>query len=188
MVDPKIREWVIEIQNAHITWTEFEKALLEEYMLEGASRMTRHTLMNCIERKGKNVCVSGAYAEFDQLYNQLPSADQHLLDGDKVLLFLKAVDVKDRLELGNLLEDETQTNGLVSDWTLVKKTCNHLDKGCQWLEETDVENVQAPRRTTLVTTVPSKEMNGLDKKTVGESIIEELSKKFEAVSLANMGR
>jgi hypothetical protein len=188
VVDPKIQERVVEIQNAHITWAEFEKALLEEYMLENASRMTQHTLMNWIEKKGKNLCVSGAYAKFDQMYNRLPSADQRFLDGDKVLLFLKAVDTKDQLELGSLLEDETQPNSIVSDWTTVKKACNRLDRRRQWLEETDVENVQAPRRKAPATTVPGKEMNGFDKKKMEDSIIEELSKKFEAISLANMGR
>ena len=182
VVDPKIRERVVEI-----TWAEFEKVLFEEYMLEDASRMTRHTLMNWIEKKRKNLCVPGAYAEFDQMYNRLPSADQRLLDGDKVLLFLKAVDAKDRRELGSLLEDEAQPNGLVSEWATVKKACNCLDKRHQWLEEIDEENAQVPRRKAPATTVPSKEMNGFDKKAMEDSIIEELSKKFEAVSLANMG-
>jgi hypothetical protein len=96
VVELGIRERIMEIQTEQQTWAEFEKALLAEYMLEDASRMTRHTLMNWIEMKGKNLCVSGVYAEFDRKYNRLPSADQHVLDGDKVLLFLKAVDSKDR--------------------------------------------------------------------------------------------
>ena len=121
MVEPGIRERVIEIQNEHATWAEFEKALLAEYMLEDASQMTQHTLMTWIEKKGKNLCASGIYAEFDKKYNRLLSLDQRVLDGDKVLLFLKAMDAKDRRELGNLLEDETQPNGLVADWAAVKK-------------------------------------------------------------------
>jgi hypothetical protein len=52
---------------------------------------------------------------------------------------LKAVDTKDRRELGSLLEDETQPNGLVADWAAVKKACSRLDKHRQWLEEADVE-------------------------------------------------
>jgi hypothetical protein len=63
--------------------------------------------MNWIEKKGKNLCVSGVYAEFDQMFNRLPSGDECLLDGDKALLFLKAVDAKDRRALASLLEDET---------------------------------------------------------------------------------
>jgi hypothetical protein len=58
-----------------------------------------------------------------------------------VLLFLKAVDAKDRRELGSLLEDETQPNGLVADLATVKKACNRLDKRRQWLEDADSETV-----------------------------------------------
>ena len=55
VVEPGIRDRVIEIQNAQPTWAEFEKALLAEFMLDDASRMTRHTLINWIEKKGKNL-------------------------------------------------------------------------------------------------------------------------------------
>ena len=53
----------MEIQNEHVTWAEFEKTLLEEYMLQDASSMIGHTLMNWIEKKGKNLSMSGVYAE-----------------------------------------------------------------------------------------------------------------------------
>jgi hypothetical protein len=85
----------MEIQNEHTSRVEFEKAFLAEYMLEDASRMTRDTLMNWIEKKEKNLYVLGVYAECNQKCNRLPSADQRVLDGDKVLLFSKAVDTKD---------------------------------------------------------------------------------------------
>jgi hypothetical protein len=98
--------------------------------------------MNWIKKKGKTLCPSGVYAEFDRKYNRLLSADQRVLDGDSVLLFLKVVDTKDRRELGSLLEDEAQPNVLVADWAAVKKACNRLDKCRQWLEETDVESLQ----------------------------------------------
>ena len=76
MVEPGIRERIIEIQNEHVTWVEFENALLAENMLKDASRMTRHELMMWIEKNGKKLCTSGVYAEFDQKYNRLPSIDQ----------------------------------------------------------------------------------------------------------------
>jgi hypothetical protein len=44
--------------------------------------------------------------------------------------------------LGSLLEDETQPNGLVTDWATVKKACNRLDKRRQWLEDADAETAQ----------------------------------------------
>jgi hypothetical protein len=172
VVEPGIRERIMEIQNEHATWAEFEKVLLADYMLEDASRMTGHTLMNWIEKKGKNLCASGVYADFDQKYNLLPSADQRVLDGDKVLLFLKAVDTKDRRELRSLLEDDTQPNGLVADWAAVKKACSRLDKRRQWLEEAFVESPQLWRRKAPTTIEPNKLINHVDKKAMEESILE----------------
>jgi hypothetical protein len=95
VVEPQICERVIEIQNAEATWVRFEKALLEQYMLDDASRMTRHALIKWLEKIVKNLSVSGVFAGLDRMYYRLPSADQRLLDGDKVLLFLKAVDAKE---------------------------------------------------------------------------------------------
>jgi hypothetical protein len=189
VVEPQVRERIIEIQNAQLTWAEFEKALLTEYMLDDASRMTRHALISWIEKKGKNLSVSGVYAEYDRMYDRLPGTDQRLLDGDKVLLFLKAVDAKDRRELGSLLEDEKQPNGLVTDWATVKRACNRLDKRRQWLEDADAESPQPQSSKKVLTTgEPSKPNNEINKKAMEESIIEELSKRFETVSLANMNR
>jgi hypothetical protein len=61
VVEPQVRERIIEIQNEQPTWAEFEKALLAEYMLDDTSRMTRHVLISWIEKKGKNLSVSGVY-------------------------------------------------------------------------------------------------------------------------------
>jgi hypothetical protein len=94
------------------------------------------------------------------MYDRLPSADRRLLDGDKVLLFLKAVNVKDRRELGSLLEDETQPKGLVADRAAMKKACNRLDKRQQWLEDADSETVQPQLWKTA--SEPSKPTNDFD--------------------------
>jgi hypothetical protein len=98
------------------------------------------------------------------------------------------VDAKDRRELGNLLEDETQPNGLVADWAAVKKACGYLDKHRQWLEEADMEGPQSWRRKALAMIEPTKPINNADKNAIKKSIMEELSKKFEVVSLANSSR
>jgi hypothetical protein len=101
---------------------------------------------------------------------------------------LKAVDTKYWQELGSLLEDETQPNNLIADWAVVNKACSRFDKLRQWLEEADVESPQAWRRKAPATIEPTKPINNVDKKANEESIMEELSKKFEAMSLANLGR
>jgi hypothetical protein len=69
VVEPQVCERIIEIQNAQLTWAEFEKALLAEYMLDDASRMTQHALISWIEKKGKNLSVSRVYTEYDRMYD-----------------------------------------------------------------------------------------------------------------------
>ena len=51
-----------------------------------------------------------------------------------------------------------------------------------------MENPQSWRRKAPAAIEPSNPINNFDKKVMEESIIEELSKKFEAISLANLGR
>ena len=103
------------IQEGKTTWSEFEKAILAEFATEDLSRMTPHVLMKWIEKKNKKMSVSRVYEEFDQMFSRLPATDQALLEEDKTLYFLKYVDMKDRRELGTLLEDDAQANGLVAD-------------------------------------------------------------------------
>ena len=80
--------------------------------------------MKWIEIKNKKMSASRVYDEFDQMFSRLPNTDQVLLEEDKTFYFLKAVDMKDKQELGTLLEDDTQENGLVADWIVVKRSCN----------------------------------------------------------------
>ena len=50
--------------------------------------------------------ASRVYDEFDQMFSRLPNKDQVLLEEDKTLYFLKAMDMKDRRELGMLGVDK----------------------------------------------------------------------------------
>ena len=47
----------------------------------------------------------GTLQEFNQRFTCVVVVDKTILDSSKVLLFLKAVDVKDRRDLGLLLEN-----------------------------------------------------------------------------------
>ena len=117
VVASNILRRVIELQEGRTTWSDFERVILAEFAMEDLSKMTRHVLMKWIEKKNKKMSASRVYDEFDQMFSRLPATDQVLLEEDKTLYFLKAVDMKDRRELGTLLEDDTQVNGLVVDWT-----------------------------------------------------------------------
>mgnify|MGYP000170286128 FL=1 len=160
VVSNNIQRRVIELQEGKTTWSEFEKATLAEFAREDLSRMTRHVLMKWIEKKNKKMSASRVFDEFDQMFDRLPTKDQVLLEEDKSLYFLKAVDMKDRRELGILLEDDTQANGLVADWAAVKRACNKIDRRRQWLDGIDLV------RTSVGKTNPSKEVE-----TPNESIL-----------------
>ena len=80
----------------------------------------------------------GVCNEFNQIYNRLPGTDQMFLEGDKVLYFIKAMYMKYWRELGILLEDETQPNGLIADWVVVRRTYDRFVKCCWWLDDSNM--------------------------------------------------
>ena len=91
--------------------------------------MTKKDLMDWVESTNKELTATATFHEFEQRFYCLPALDQTVLDSSKVLLFIKAVNVKDRRDLGLLLEDD---DGLISDWAAVKRACGHFDKRRQW--------------------------------------------------------
>ena len=99
--------------------------------------------------------------------------------------FLKVVEVKDRRELGTLLEDDTQENRLVADWVAVKRACNRLDKHRQWVDDTNLVEPSLEKTRQPKVAKPPNQSN-LEEKNIDDDIIEELAKKFESVTLANM--
>ena len=187
VVANNIQRRVIELQEGKITWSDFERAILAEFASEDLSRMTRHVLMKWIEKKNKKMSASRVYDEFDQMFSCLPATDQALLEEDKTLYFLKAVDMKDRRELGTLLEHDTEANGLVVEWTAVKRACNRLHKHCQRVDDTDLAGPSVGKERQLKGVEQPKQSNP-DEKKIDDDIIEELSKKFETVTLLNMNR
>ena len=61
--------------------------------------------------------------------------------------------------MGTLLEDDTQANGLVTNWTVVKVTCNKLNKRCQWLDEIDLVGLSIEKtRQSKVAETPKQRM------------------------------
>lgn len=85
------------------------------------------------------------------------------------------------------MDDEAQTNDLVTNWVAAKKACNHLNKRWYWLKETNVENTQMSKKIAPMTTNLNKQ-NNFNKKGMKESIMKELLKKLKVVSLVNLGR
>ena len=96
-------------------------------------------------------------------------------EGDKVLYFLKAMDVKDRRELGSLLEDETQPNGLITDWVVVRKACDRFNNWRRWLDDSDMAGPIVQRRKALIATEMAKQREPTER-VMENSVIEELAR------------
>ena len=80
------------------------------------------------------------------------------LEGDKVLYFLKAIDMKDRREQGSLLEDKTQSNGLITDRLgYCKKSMWSVRQVSWWLDDYAVVEPIVQGWVALVATTMSKQ-------------------------------
>ncbi len=78
--------------------------------------------MDWVETPGKGRNASALLREFEERFTRLLMLDRTVLDTSHVLLFVKAVDARDRDKVGLLLETD---DGLTSDWAVVKRVCNH---------------------------------------------------------------
>ena len=120
---PGIHAEVLEVQAGCRTWGEFEARLLERYGLDDARRLSKRDFMEWVEtpRKGRN--ASTLLWEFEESFTRLSMLDRTVLDTNRVVLFVKLVDV---------LETD---NGLMTDWATVKGVCSRFDKRREWGDE-----------------------------------------------------
>ena len=95
---------MLEIQAECRTWGEFEARLLEKYGLDDAIRLSKRDFMEWVETPGKGRNASTLLREFEERFVRLFALDRTILDTSCVLLFVKAVDVRDREQVGLLLE------------------------------------------------------------------------------------
>ena len=58
---------------------------------------------------------------FSGFFSRLSTRDQAMLKPDKVIMFLRAMDVRDRKDLGVLLEDTTTESGVIEAWENVQE-------------------------------------------------------------------
>ena len=62
-------------------------------------------------------------------FTRLSELDRMMLDTNKVLLFIKVVDARDREKVGLLFETD---DGLTTFWAIMKRVCNRFDKRRKW--------------------------------------------------------
>ena len=114
-----------EVRAESRTQEEFEGRLLEKYRNDDALRLSKREFMEWVEtpEKGRNASV--LLREFEEHFARLLALDRTVLDTSRVLLFVKSVDVRDREQVGLLLETDDELTG---DWAVVKGVCSRVDK------------------------------------------------------------
>jgi hypothetical protein len=109
---------ITTLQEGNTTWVAFKEAILNAFSLDDSTKVTRRGFEDWVASR-KSLSIMSVLAEFEERYNKLSTRDRTLLQPDKVMLFLQAVDIQDRKDLGLLLEDVEGTNALVNDWEQV---------------------------------------------------------------------
>ena len=70
----------------------------------------------------------------------------------------------------------------------MKLTCNRLDKRRQCVDDTDLTGSTTTEKARPPKVAEPPKQSNAEEKKIGDDIIEELAKKFETVTLANMNR
>jgi hypothetical protein len=86
-----------------------------------------------------------------------------VLQAEKVIMFLRAMDMRDRKDLGVLMENTTTDSGLVETWTEVKEIVARYNKRKQWLGEDERKGVEMPQRMEST----SSRLGAHDRKNLG---------------------
>ena len=103
---PGIHAEVPEVQAGCRTWEEFEGRLLEKYGHDDALRFIEGGLHGVGGGPRKGEERVRLLWEFEELFARLSALDRTVLDTSRVLLFVKVVDVRDREQVGLLLETD----------------------------------------------------------------------------------
>ena len=101
-----------------------------------------------METSDKGLKVLDVFSAFESRFGRLPARDIAILTPDKVSMFLQAMDVRDRKDLGVLLEDTTTESGLTNTWENVRDIVARYTKRGQCLmneEKRDSELISKPR-------------------------------------------
>ena len=105
-----------------------EEYLFEAYRYEKPKRQGRHEFYQWVASMKTHQSAMDAFLEFECRFAQLTGLDQRLVGVDKVLLFVKSIDRRERNAIGILLEDDDGANGLTENWAEVERVCRRHDK------------------------------------------------------------
>ena len=131
--------------------TPLPKTFMTTFSIEDSSIATRRGFEDWVVTSDKGLKVIDVFSAFESRFRRLSTKDQTILVPDKVIMFLRAVDIGDRKDLGVLLEDKTTESGLTETWENVWDIVAQYTKRGQWLanEEKRVSEPISKPRTRL---------------------------------------
>ena len=91
-----------------------------KFAIGDSSKATRRGFKDWMETSDKGLKNLDVFSAFESRFGRLSARDQSILIPDKVIMFLRAVNVRDRKVLGVLLEDTTTKSGLTETWESVR--------------------------------------------------------------------
>jgi hypothetical protein len=100
-----------------------------------------------VETPNKGLKVLEVFYEFESHFGMLCTHDEALLVVNKVVMFLCAVDIQDRHDLGTLLKDATMESKLISGRETVKSGMTRFTKRNQWLAGEEKRNAEPTQRS-----------------------------------------
>ena len=160
--------------------------MLNTFAIDDSTKETRRGFEEWVDWPHKGMKVLEVLSEFESRFNRLSTRDQTVLQAEKVIMFLRAMDMRDRKDLGVLMETTTTDSGLVETWTEVKKIVARYNKRKQWLGEDGRKGVETPQRmesTSSRSGAPrSQEVRA--EKTLDSTTLDQLAKSLEDLKIA----
>ena len=159
VVDQLIFKDVKELQEAHDSWPTFEKTLLEAYGYKRPKGRDRRDFDQWVASAKTHQGAMQAFLDFESRFSQLSEREQRLVGVDKVLMFVKSIDRRERMAIGLKLEEDDGANGLIEDWRKVESLCRLHDKGRARISTTTTRPMRDNGRGTRCGNAPTtKEM------------------------------
>ena len=150
---------VKKLLEAHDSWVTFEKALFEAYGYERLKGRDRRDFDQWVASSKTHQGAMQAFLDFESRFSQLSEQEQRLVGVDKVLMFVKSVDRRERMAIGLKFEEDDGANGLIEDWRKVESICRLHDKGQVRISMTTTRPMRVDRRGTRCSNAPTtKEM------------------------------
>ena len=124
----ELQERIHKIQQQNSTWGSFEEALREAYDYKRSKGQDRREFDEWVASEKTHRSATQSFLEFEHRFAQLSKREQRSVGEDKVLMFVRSINRKERMDIGIELEDDDGANGLTEDWAKVERVCRRHDE------------------------------------------------------------